>query len=84
MWTRPGCMYVLNDNALCPDGRDWFGTFHNAKSGNLNSGNVHAVFVDAHVGAVRSALGDDPKDKSQMELETYEKFGWPFKKSSQQ
>jgi hypothetical protein len=25
MWTRPGCSNVLNDNALCPDGRDWFG-----------------------------------------------------------
>jgi len=40
---------VLNDNALCPDGRDWFGTFHSAKSGDLNSGMVNAVFVDAHV-----------------------------------
>jgi prepilin-type processing-associated H-X9-DG protein len=80
MWLRPGCEYVLNDNALCPDGRDWFGTFHNAKSGDLNSGNANAVFVDAHVESVRSALGDDPSDTSQMELGKYEKYGWPFKK----
>lgn len=80
MWLRPGCQYVLNDNALCGDGRDWFGTFHSAKSGDLNSGTANAVFVDAHVQEVRSALGDDPSDKSQMEFGKYEKYGWPFKK----
>ena len=79
MWLRPGCGYVLNDNALCGDGRDWFGTFHNTKSGDLNSGMVNAVFVDAHVEPVRSALGDDPSDKSQMELGTNEKFATPNK-----
>ncbi len=26
MWSRPGNTIVLNDNALCPDNRDWFGT----------------------------------------------------------
>ena len=79
MWLRPGCEYVLNDNALCPDGRDWFGTFHNPKSGDLNSGTANAVFVDAHVESVRSALGDDPLDTSQMELGKYEKYGLPYK-----
>ena len=80
MWLRPGCQYVLNDNALCGDGRDWFGTFHSAKSGDLNSGTANAVFVDAHVQEVRSALGDDPSDKSQMEFGQYEKYAWPFKR----
>jgi len=84
MWKRPGCNWVLNDNALCPDGRDWFGTFHRPKSGDLNSGTVNAVFVDAHVQPVRSALGDDPSDKSEMEYGKYEKFGWPHAMSVKQ
>jgi prepilin-type N-terminal cleavage/methylation domain-containing protein/prepilin-type processing-associated H-X9-DG protein len=79
MWTRPGCTWVLNDNALCPDGRDWFGTFHGAQSGDLNSGNANAVFVDAHVESVRSALYDDSTDVSEMEYGQFEKYGWPFK-----
>jgi len=79
MWLRPGCQYVLNDNALCGDGRDWFGTFHSAKSGELNSGTANAVFVDAHVEEVRSALGDDPSDTSQMEFGEYEKYSWPYR-----
>jgi len=80
MWLREGCRYVLNDNALCPDGRDWFGTFHGAKSGNLNSGTTNIVFVDAHVEEVISALKDeDPLDKSDMEFGAFEKYGWPFK-----
>jgi len=79
MWTRPGCQYVLNDNALCGDGRDWFGTFHGMKTGDLNSGTVNAVFVDAHVQEVRSALGEDQQDTSQMELGRYEKYSWPYK-----
>lgn len=80
MWLRDGCRYVLNDNALCPDGRDWFGTFHGAKSGNLNSGTTNIVFVDAHVEEVISALKDeDPLDKSDMEFGAFEKYGWPFK-----
>ena len=84
MWTRPGCSYVLNDNALCGDGRDWFGTFHDAKGGDLNSGNANAIFVDAHVASVRSALGDDTSDKSQMEVNnSYEKFCWPFREDLQ-
>ena len=79
MWLRDGCNHVLNDNALCGDGRDWFGTFHGASGGDLNSGNANAIFVDAHVESVRSALGDDPSDTTEMELGTYEKYSWPFK-----
>jgi prepilin-type N-terminal cleavage/methylation domain-containing protein/prepilin-type processing-associated H-X9-DG protein len=80
MWTRPPvCIYVLNDNALCGDGRDWFGTFHGMKGGDLDSGTVNAVFVDAHVEQVRSALGEDQTDKSQMEQGKNEKFAWPYK-----
>jgi hypothetical protein len=80
MWLRPGTSWVLNDNALCPDGRDWFGTFHSTKSGDLNSGMVNAVFVDAHVDEVRSALNsDDPSDNSEKEFGQFEKFGWPKK-----
>ena len=80
MWLRPGTSWVLNDNALCPDGRDWFGTFHSTKSGDLNSGMVNAVFVDAHVEEVRSALNsDDLSDTDDMEFGRFEKFGWPKK-----
>ena len=79
MWARPGCDVVLNDNALCPDDRDWFGTFHGASSGDLNSGTCNAVFVDSHVDEVRSALGKDPSDTSQMEFGQFEKYGWPHK-----
>ncbi len=85
MWLRTGCSFVLNDNALCGDGRDWFGTFHNTKSGDLDSGSVNAVFVDAHVEPVISALRDeDPSDKSEMEYGTYEKFSWPYKRDPTQ
>lgn len=80
MWLRPGCTWVLNDNALCPDGRDWFGTFHSAPSGNLNKGMTNVVFVDAHVEEVSSALKDeDPDDDSEKEFGQFEKYGWPFK-----
>jgi len=79
MWRRPGCAYVLNDNALCPDGRDWFGTFHGTSQQNLNAGTVNAVFVDAHVQEVRSALKEDRDDRSEMEFGQNEKYGWPFK-----
>lgn len=78
LWTRPGCNYVLNDTALIPDGRDWFGTFHNAPHDDLNAGVINAVFVDGHVQKVRSALGKDYTDKSQMEFGQFEKYGWPF------
>lgn len=81
MWLRPGCNNVLNDNALCPDGRDWFGTFHGAKGDNLDGGTVNAVFVDAHVEEVRSALkpAPDQNDNSEKEFGEFEKFGWPKK-----
>ena len=78
MWSRPGNTIVLNDNALCPDGRDWFGTFHSPMSGDLNTGTVNAVFVDAHVGEVRSALAADGS-KAEAEFGQFEKFGWPHK-----
>jgi prepilin-type processing-associated H-X9-DG protein len=84
MWIRPGNSYVLNDNALCMSGLDWFGTFHGAKSSNWNGGTVNAVFVDAHVSSVRSGLqvtDSNPPlaDKSQAEFGKWEKFGWPHK-----
>jgi prepilin-type N-terminal cleavage/methylation domain-containing protein len=79
MWLRPGCDWVLNDNALCGDGRDWFGTYHNIKGGDLNSGNVNAVFVDSHVAPVTSALLKDPTDNSKKEFGRYEKFSWRSK-----
>jgi prepilin-type N-terminal cleavage/methylation domain-containing protein len=83
MWTRPGCPNVLNDNALCGDNRDWFGTFHSTASGDLNSGTVNAVFVDAHVDEVRSALKEDPDDYSEMEYGQFEKYSWPHKQPFQ-
>jgi len=85
MWGRPGNSNVLNDNALCPDGRDWFGTFHGAKRGDWNGGTINAVFVDAHVESVRSGLQttpDNAADYTTAEFypaRRYEKFGWPHK-----
>jgi prepilin-type N-terminal cleavage/methylation domain-containing protein len=76
MWSRDGNTNVLNDNALCPDGRDWFGTFHSPMSGDLNKGTVNAVFVDAHVQEVRSGLGPGGT-KVSAELGKFEKYGWP-------
>ncbi len=82
MWSRPGNTNVLNDNALCPDARDWFGTFHGAKRGDWNGGTVNAVFVDAHVESVKSGLqvtSDDQPDYSTAEFGArhFEKYGWP-------
>jgi prepilin-type processing-associated H-X9-DG protein len=80
MWIREGCNYVLNDNAICPDGRDWFGTYHSTKSRNLNRGKANVVFVDGHVEEVSSALKDeDPADNSEKEFGEFEKYGWPYK-----
>lgn len=80
MWAREGCANVLNDNALCPDARDWFGTFHGAAKDDLNGGSINAVFVDAHVETVTSALTPaGPSDTSQMEFGRFEKYGWPNK-----
>jgi len=78
MWSRPGNTIVLNDNALCPDNRDWFGTFHSPMSGDLNTGTVNAVFVDAHVQEVRSALAPDGS-RTEAEFGQFEKYGWPHK-----
>jgi prepilin-type N-terminal cleavage/methylation domain-containing protein/prepilin-type processing-associated H-X9-DG protein len=84
MWIRPGNTYVLNDNALCEDGLDWFGTFHGAKSSNWNGGTVNAVFVDAHVEKVKSgcqvsATNPSQADLSCAEFNKWERFGWPHK-----
>jgi prepilin-type N-terminal cleavage/methylation domain-containing protein/prepilin-type processing-associated H-X9-DG protein len=83
MWLRPGCVWVLNDNALCGDGRDWFGTFHSTSGGNLNSGTANAVFADSHVDEVRSALKEDSTDTSEMEFGRFEKYAWPNKQPYQ-
>jgi len=82
MWLNPPkAQWVLNDNALCPDGRDWFATFHSRPSGDLNGGTCNAVFVDAHVEKVRSGLKrDNQNDTSEMEFGQFEKYGWPHKK----
>lgn len=79
MWGRAGINNVLNDNALCLDGRDWLGTFHGAKKGDWNGGTVNAVFVDAHVASVKSALTSDASVNDQKEFFRYEKFGYPKK-----
>jgi prepilin-type N-terminal cleavage/methylation domain-containing protein/prepilin-type processing-associated H-X9-DG protein len=82
MWARPGNSNVLNDNALCGDGRDWFGTFHGAKRGDWNGGTINAVFVDAHVEWVKSgcqvSADKVSADRSTAESYKYEKFAWPY------
>jgi len=77
MWGRAGDDSVLNDNALIPNGRDWLGTFHGTNAGNRNGGTVNAVFVDGHVQEVKSALGEDITDTSNMEYGRFEKYGRP-------
>ena len=58
--------------------RDWFATFHSPMSGDLNTGKCNAVFVDAHVQEVRSALAPDGT-KAEAEFGQFEKYGWPHK-----
>lgn len=82
MWGRTGNSNVLNDNALCPDSRDWFGTIHGGSSANLNLGTINAVFVDAHVEEVLSALGPNGEDRGK-EFGRFEKFGWAHKQPFQ-
>ena len=78
MWARrPKAPNVLNDNALCGDGRDWFGTFHGTSGKNRNIGTSNVVFVDGHVEEVHSALKEDQNDNSEMEYGRFEKFAWP-------
>jgi prepilin-type processing-associated H-X9-DG protein len=80
MWTRPGNSNVLNDTALCGDGRDWFGTFHDAPPDDRNGGVVNAVFADGHVQKVRSGLvaTNNQMDRSTAEYGVFEKYAWPF------
>ena len=82
MWTKPGNSNVLNDNALCPDGRDWFGTFHSPMSGDLNTGTVNASFVDGSAREVRSGLGPDGS-RTEAEFSRFEKHGWPHRQPFQ-
>jgi len=79
MWARGGDESVLNDNALMPNFRDWFGTFHGTNANNRNGGTVNAGFVDGHVQEVKSAFGEDPTDTSNMEYGRFEKYGWPHR-----
>lgn len=80
MWPRnDGNFRSLNDTMMLPTGNhDWFGTFHSTSTGSiedLNAGNCNAVFVDGHIGEVKSAYGNP----DEMEYGRFEKYGWPFK-----
>jgi len=79
MWERGGDASVLNDNALMPNGRDWFGTFHSTSTGDLNGGSANAVFVDGHVQEVWSGFREPYTDTSDLEFGKFEKYGWPHK-----
>jgi len=79
MWTREGNGQVLNDNALCPMGYDWFGTYHNTSSGDLNGGTANAVFVDGHSAEVKSALGRNG-ELVDAEFGEFEKNSWPLRR----
>ncbi len=79
LWYRPGCKFILNDNSMCGDGRDWYGTYHGVSANRKNQGTANAVFIDGHVQKVRSALGDDEHDTTEMEFGHFEKYAWPFK-----
>ncbi|MHC4477752.1 MAG: prepilin-type N-terminal cleavage/methylation domain-containing protein [Planctomycetota bacterium] len=79
MWERGGDTSVLNDNALMPNGRDWFGTFHGTRGSDLNGGSVNAVFVDGHVQEVWSGFREDYADTSDREFGKFEKYSWPHK-----
>ncbi len=70
---------VLNDDALMPNGRDWFGTFHGTSWAKRNYGTTNLVFVDGHVGKEQSAFQEDQTDTSRMEFGRMEKFGWTRK-----
>jgi prepilin-type N-terminal cleavage/methylation domain-containing protein/prepilin-type processing-associated H-X9-DG protein len=80
MWARGGDESVLNDNALMPNMRDWFGTFHETNANNRNGGVVNASFVDGHVQEVKSAFkAENPTDTSDMEYGRFERYGWPHR-----
>lgn len=80
MWGRFGFTQVLNDNALCGFGYDWFGTFHGTSTAKLNGGRTNIVFVDGHVDTDTSGLTPKGADyKDEMEYGLFEKFMWPHK-----
>lgn len=84
MWMRPGNSNVLNDTALCGDGREWFGTFHDAPADDRNGGVINATFVDGHVQKVRSGLvvtKDLDTNRSAAEYGRFEKYAWPFERA---
>jgi prepilin-type N-terminal cleavage/methylation domain-containing protein/prepilin-type processing-associated H-X9-DG protein len=83
MWLRPGNVWVLNDNALCPDGRDFFGTFHSGTRGDLNTGRCNVVFVDGHVDEVKSVQQGDVVNTALYEYQAFEIYGWPYKEPYQ-
>ena len=81
MWLRPkNNESVLNDNALCGfGGYDWFGSYHNTSSADLNGGTCNVVFVDGHSSEVRSAIGRDG-ELIDPEYGEFEKFTWPLRR----
>jgi prepilin-type N-terminal cleavage/methylation domain-containing protein/prepilin-type processing-associated H-X9-DG protein len=78
MWARgnPPDESVLNDDALMPNGRDWFGTFHSTSWMKRNYGMTNLVFVDGHVDKAQSAFQENQADTSRMEFGRMEKYGW--------
>ncbi len=81
-WARPPG-HVLHTEKVLADGRKLVKANRmkacrtNDSVSKPNGGTCNVVFVDASVRKVRSALGDDPSDKSQMEYGKYEKYGCP-------
>ena len=83
MWLRPkNNESVLNDNALCGfDNYDWFGSYHNTSSADLNGGTCNVVFVDGHSDEVRSAIDRDGNVvDGEFEGYGFEKHAWPKRK----
>jgi prepilin-type N-terminal cleavage/methylation domain-containing protein/prepilin-type processing-associated H-X9-DG protein len=84
MWLRPkNNASVLNDNALCGFGNyDWFGSYHNTSSADLNGGTCNVVFVDGHSAEVTSAI-DREGNVVEGEYDGFEKHAWPKRKPPQ-
>ena len=81
MWLRPkNNESVLNDNALCGFGNyDWFGSYHNTSSGDLNGGTANVAFVDGHSAEVKSAIDRDG-NVVDPEYGEFEKYTWPLRR----